>query len=279
MRLATGTLAALLQSPTGRIGCALSAIVVVLSLMGPLLVPYPPDQIALSEKLLPPGPAHLLGTDQFGRDVLARLLEGGRRSLAAAVLVLGGALAISLVCGLTAGISGGAADAAIMRVVDLLLAIPRLVLALAVVGALGPGFWNLLLALVVSSWAHNARLVRSYVLGAAQRPDVIAARMAGIPLPRIVAGHILPGVIAQLLVVATIELGGIIIGLAGLSFLGLGVQPPAAEWGAMLADTRLFFGTATWLLAAPAAAIFITVTGVNLVADAVRDAADPRLVQ
>jgi peptide/nickel transport system permease protein len=138
---------------------------------------------------------------------------------------------------------------------------------------------NLLIALMVSSWAFNARIARSLVLTARARPDVLAARMAGIRMPTIVLGHILPGVIMQLLVVATIEMGGVIIGLSSLSFLGLGVQPPAAEWGAMLNDSRLFFTTAPWLLIAPAIAILFSVTAVTLLGDAIRDATDLRTMR
>ena len=264
------------RSPTGRLGLVLSALIAVMVLFGPLVVSHPPDQLALAEKLRPPSPTHLLGTDQFGRDQFARLLEGGRRSLGAAILVLAGSLLISLSLGLTAGMASGVVDAAIMRVVDVILALPRLVLALAVVGMLGPGFPNLLLALTLSSWAFNARIARSLVLSAHARPDVIAAEMAGIPTATIVIGHILPGVIAQLLVVATLEMGEIIVGLSSLSFLGLGAQPPTAEWGSMLSDSRVFFDTAPWLLASPACAIIASVSAANLLGDAIRDAADPR---
>lgn len=264
------------HSPTGRLGLLMSALIIVMALFGPVMISYPPNKLALTEKLQPPSSTHLLGTDQFGRDQLARLLEGGRRSLGAAILVLAGSLLISLSLGLTAGMAAGVVDAAIMRVVDAILALPRLVLALAVVGMLGPGFLNLLLALTLSSWAFNARIARSLVLSARARPDVIAAGMAGIPTGTIVIGHILPGVMAQLLVVATLEMGGIIVGLSSLSFLGLGAQPPTAEWGTMLSESRLFFGTAPWLLSAPACAIIASVTAANLLGDAIRDVTDPR---
>lgn len=154
------------------------------------------------------------------------------------------------------------------------LAMPALVLALAVVGVLGAGYGNLLIALTASSWAYYARLARSYVRLAARRQDVIAARLAGIGWLRVTIGHIVPGVITQLAVVATLDLGGIIIAIAGLSFLGLGVQPPDAEWGAMLAGSRLYFTVAPWLLIAPATTIFLAVVAANLIGNALRDAAD-----
>jgi len=220
-----------------------------------------------------------LGADQFGRDQLARLLDGGRRSLGAALIVLVSVLAIGLVTGITAGMGGGIIDAVLMRIVDVLLALPSLVLALAIVGILGVGFQNLLLALISSWWAYYARLVRSYVLAARLRQDVLADRLAGLSWPRIVLGHILPGVLGQMLIVVTLDLGGIIMSIAGLSFLGLGVQPPRAEWGAMLSTSRLFFSTAPWLLIAPAGAIFVSVVASNLIGNALRDVSGSQRVQ
>ena len=264
-------------SRPGRTGVILAAALVLTVVVGPHLVPHDPEALALGDKLNGPGPDHWLGTDQFGRDQLARLLEGGRRSLGAGAVVLVAVMVLSLAVGVTAGMCGGAVDAVLMRVVDVLLAFPPLVLALAVVGALGPGFDHLLLALTMSSWAYSARLVRVMAASARARPDVVAARLAGIPWPRVVAGHVIPGVAAQLAVVATLNLGDVILGIAALSFLGLGVQPPAAEWGAMLTDSRLYFSTAPWLLAAPAVAIFLSVMAANLIGDALRDVTDPAL--
>jgi ABC-type dipeptide/oligopeptide/nickel transport system permease subunit len=264
---------------SGRAGLILAALVLVTVFAGPFLVPYDPDQIDLPNKLAPPDAEHWLGTDQFGRDQLSRLLNGGRRSLGAALIVLASVLTIGLVVGITAGMAGGGIDAVLMRIVDVLLALPSLILALAIVGVLGVGFQNLLLALVSSWWAYYARLARSYVLAARQRQDVIADRLAGIGWPRIVVGHILPGVLTQMLIVVTLDLGGIIISIAGLSFLGLGVQPPDAEWGAMLSTSRLYFSTAPWLLTAPAVAIFLSVVASNLIGNALRDAAGSRRVQ
>lgn len=270
-----GLLGRLAAHPTGRAGLLLAAALVLAVLLGPLLVGHSATELALDDKLAAPDATHWLGTDQFGRDQLARILEGGQRSLGAAGLVLAGALVISLTIGITAGMAGPVVDAVAMRVVDVLLALPGLILALAIVGVLGPSFANLVLALVISSWAYYARLARSYVLAARSRGDVLAARMAGIGWPRIVVGHIVPGVASQLMVVATLDLGGVIVAIAGLSFLGLGVQPPDAEWGAMLSETRLYFSTAPWLLIGPAVATLLAVTAANLVGDALRDVAAP----
>lgn len=264
-----------LARPSGSLGVALALILLGLAAAGPFLFPFSPNEIALGDKLLSPDRQHWLGTDQFGRDQLARLVDGGRRSLGAALLVLAGVLLISLTVGIAAGMVGGVVDAVAMRLADVLLALPSLILALAVVGVLGVGFQNLLLALVVSSWAYYARLARALVARARDRPDVLADRLAGVGWPRIVRGHVLPGVLTQLLVVATLDLGGVIVGIAGLSFLGLGVQPPDAEWGAMLSGSRLFFSAAPWLLLAPVGAILLSVVAANLIGTALRDAADP----
>jgi ABC-type dipeptide/oligopeptide/nickel transport system permease subunit len=191
------------------------------------------------------------------------------------LLVLGCIFGIGLVVGTIAGMSGGIVDIPLMRLVDVLMALPSIVLVIAIVGVLGPGFENLVLALVLSWWAYYARLARSYVLNARQRPDIIAARLAGIGWGRIVLGHVLPGVTSQLLIVATLDLGALIAAIAGLSFLGLGVQPPAAEWGAMLSEARLYVTLAPWLLFGPLVPIFGAVLAANLLGNALRDTLDP----
>lgn len=264
----------LVAQRSARVGIIIAGLLGTLTLFVPLFSPDRPEQISLNAKLIAPSLEHPLGTDQYGRDQLARIADGGRRSLGAALLVLSSTLLLSLCVGITVGMIGGFVDAVAMRVVDVLLALPSLILALAVVGVLGVGFENLMLALILSSWAYYARLARSYVQLARERQDVIVNRLAGIGWARIITGHIVPGVVAQLGVVATLDLGGTIIGIAGLSFLGLGVQPPDAEWGAMLAESRLFFTTAPWLLLAPACAIFLAVMSANLIGNALRDAAD-----
>ena len=263
-----------LRRPATLMGIILLAFMAVTVLIGPLVVDHDPAEVDYSAKLLSPRAGHWLGTDQFGRDVLARTLEGGRRSLGAALLVLSGVILISVSLGLTAAMAGGFVDQAITRTIDIILALPSLVFALALVGVLGPGFGNLLIAMVISHWAANTRLVRSFVLSARTRPDVLAALEAGLSWPRVVTGHMLPEVMSKLLVVMTLRLGDIIVSISGLSFLGLGVQPPAAEWGAMLSQGRLFFENASWLLLAPAGAIFLTVIGANLLGEGVRDILD-----
>jgi ABC-type dipeptide/oligopeptide/nickel transport system permease subunit len=258
-----------------RFGLAVTLLLVGLALFGPLLAPYDPNRPDFRAKLEAPSAEHWLGTDQSGRDQLSRVLDGGRRTLGTALLVLSCIFGIGLVIGTIAGMSGGIVDLVLMRLVDVLMALPSIVLAIAIVGVLGPGFENLVLALVISWWAYYARLARSYVLNARQRPDIIAARLAGIGWGRIMAGHVLPGVTSQLLIVATLDLGAMIAAIAGLSFLGLGVQPPAAEWGAMLSDARLYFTLAPWLLFGPLVPILGAVLAANLLGNALRDTLDP----
>jgi ABC-type dipeptide/oligopeptide/nickel transport system permease subunit len=204
------------------------------------------------------------------------MLDGAHRSLGAAVLVLAAIFAIGMVVGTLAGLAGGIVDTLLMRLVDVMMTLPGLVLAFAIIGILGPGFLNLLLALVIADWAYYARLARSLTLSARNRPDVIAARMAGISWPRILFGHILPGVALQLAVVVTLGMGGMIGAISGFSFLGLGVQPPYAEWGALLADSRFYFPIAPWLLIVPATAIFLSVLAANLIGNGLRDVLEPR---
>lgn len=260
------------QRRAAQLGLWLAALLLLAVTMGPLFLRASPEQTNPAQKLQPLSSVHWLGTDQFGRDQLARLLDGGRRSLGAALLVLAGVLLLSLIVGVVTGMIGGIVDTVTQRLLDVILALPAMVLALAIVGVLGVGYVNLLLALLVSSWAYYARLARSCVRLAKSRLDVIADRMAGVSWARIIAGHIVPGVALQLLIVATLDLSGVIIGIAGLSFLGLGVQPPDAEWGAMLAESRLYFTVAPWLLLAPATAIFLSVVAANLIGNALRDA-------
>lgn len=257
------------------IGLAILAILALLVVLGPLLIQHDPSAADFSAKLKPPQADHWFGTDQFGRDVFARVLEGGRRSLGAALLVMVGVVFISVFLGLTAAMAGGIVDQVITRLVDIILALPSLVFALAVVGILGPGFENLVLALVISHWGSGTRLARSFVLAARSRHDVIAAQEAGLSRVQIALDHIVPEVMSKLMVVMTLKLGDFIVSISGLSFLGLGVQPPAAEWGAMLSQARLFFEDAPWLLIAPASAILLTVIGANLIGEGIRDTIDP----
>ena len=265
---------ALLARPAARTGLVLAAVLALVALAGPLLVPDP-DLPDYADQLAPPSAEHWLGTDESGRDLLARSIAGARTSLGAALLVMTIAAVIGLVVGTVAGTFGGVVDAVLTRVTDVLLGLPTLVLTLAVVAVLGPGFANLVLAMSVTSWAWLARLARSVARGSERRPDVIAARMAGAGRLRVALGHVLPAAATQVAVAATLGLGETVLALGGLSFLGLGAQPPTAEWGNMLATGRTTFAYAPWQLVGPGLGLVLSVTAAALVSDALRDAADP----
>lgn len=256
------------------VGISLGGFLILFIALGSIFSPHDPNLQEPARKLYAPNQTNPLGTDQFGRDVLTRLAVGGIRSLGAALAVVGLTLAASIFFGIVIGLVGGIVDAIFSRVIDVLLAVPSLILALAIVGVLGVGFVNLLSAMVVSFLAFYTRLARSYALSARQKPEIITARLAGIGWARIVFTHLAPDVLRQMLVVATLDLGSIIIGIAGLSFLGLGAQPPDAEWGAMLGEARFFYMTAPHLLFAPSAAILLSIVSANLIGNALRDATD-----
>jgi len=280
MTTASPTLAApglgrrLSRHPGFVVGAGLALLLLLLAVFGPLLAGHP-DITHYDNQIAAPSVHHWLGTDDAGRDELARTVAGARTTLGAAVLVFALTTVIGVAVGVLCGFAGGVVDAVLSRVIDVLLGLPSQVLALAVVGVLGPGFGHLLLAVTVAGWASLAKLSRSYTLGSRDRPDVLAAAMAGVPRARVVVGHVLPGVAAQALVAATLGLGDTILTLAGLSFLGLGVQPPTAEWGSMLNGSRLFDTAAPWLLIGPGVGIVAAVAAATLISDALRDCTDP----
>lgn len=256
-----------------RIGCCGVVVLVALTLIGPLLV-GDPDTTHYTRQLTPPSPDHWLGTDSNGRDMVARTTHGARASFEAALIVFTVTTMIGIGVGVPAGLLGGWLDTVVCRSCDVLLGLPSVIMALAVVGALGPGFANLVLAMTVTGWAGLARLSRALAISSRHRSDVLAARMAGVGKGRIVLGHVLPGVIAHCLISATLGLGETILGLASLSFLGLGVQPPTAEWGSMLNEARMDLGDAPWLLLGPGLGLIIAVTSVTMISDALRDCID-----
>ncbi|MEM9633537.1 MAG: ABC transporter permease [Pseudomonadota bacterium] len=258
---------------SGRVGLLIGLALIAFAIIGAIWTPHAADVPNYANALKPPGLSNPFGTDSTGRDLLSRTMDGAHRSIGAAVLVLCIVFVIGLAVGCLAGLAGGATDAVLMRLSDIAMTLPGLVLAFAVLGLLGPGFVNLLIALIVADWAWYARLSRSVALTASKKPHVIAAQMAGIPRWRIISGHILPGVALKVGIVASLALGGMIGAISGFSFLGLGVQPPSAEWGALLAESRLYFSLAPWLLLAPAGLIFLSVLSSNLVGNALRDVA------
>jgi peptide/nickel transport system permease protein len=258
-------------------GVLLLAIIVAV-LLGPLVVPYSPTALDPSQRLQGPSREHLLGTDQVGRDLLARLLYGGRVSLGSALPAVLGLVLLGLVVGAVAGYAGGLVDGIIAVVIDTVLALPGLVLSLAIAGTLGPSLRNTLLAVLLVGWAGHARLFRGAVLAAREWEYVVAARAAGAGNVRIVARHILPNIIGPIIVVATLDIGFVILTISSLSFLGLGVQPPTPEWGVMLSDARTSLDLAPQLVVLPALCILLVVLAANLLGDGLRDALDPRKV-
>jgi peptide/nickel transport system permease protein len=257
-------------------GATLLFILVMLALLAPVLAPEAPNTQNWFNRLKPPNPSAWLGTDDFGRSVLSRILHGGRVSLLSGVLpVLLGA-GVGTLLGLLAGYIGRTADTLIMRVMDVLLAFPGLLLALAILGTLGPGFQNAVLAIGIGLMPTFARLVRAEVLQVKQGEFVEAAHALGAPHPRVLLRHVLPNVASPLIVQATVSVGYAILAAAGLSFLGLGVQPPVSDWGEMLSSGRRFLPQAWWLEVFPGVMIALTVLSINLLGDGLRDALDPR---
>jgi peptide/nickel transport system permease protein len=269
-------LAALLRRPTARAGAAIVCMFLLLTAFAAVIAPYDPFDQDLSAALTAPSSAHLLGTDQYGRDVLSRIIYGSRTALLAIVIADGIALAFGAALGLLAGFLGGRTDALVMRVVDVLLAFPYLLLALIIVAALGPSLINSIVAIGVVYTPQYARLIRGQVLSIKTTEYVVAARAVGASPLRIMLRHVLPNSFTPLLVMATLQSGTVVVETAGLSFLGLGAQPPSPDWGALLADGQNYFLTAWWIATFPGLAIFVVVIGFNLFGDALRDFFDPR---
>ena len=265
----------LLQEPGTALGLLLVVSLLLAGLVAPWLPLDDPTQISLSHRLHPPSVENPLGTDHLGRDTFSRIVHGARMTLLAAVATLVLSMTIALAVGMVSGYNGGWIDTALMGVVDLLLAFPSLILALAVAGALGPGLFNVLLAAGAVWWVGHARIIRGITLGARNMEYVTAARAVGAGNLRIFLRHIGPNILGPIIVMASLDVGWIILGIAGLSFLGLGAQPPMPEWGAMLNDARPFLQTAPRLLLLPGAAIFIAALGFNLLGDGLRDLLAP----
>ena len=266
-----------LRSPLTVAGMVLIALFALGAISAPLIAPANPLKQVLSARLKPPSSAHLLGTDQLGRDVLSRMIYGARISLLVGVVVVGLAGSLGTFVGLLAGYGGGWLDEVLMRLTDVFLAFPALILAMAISGALGPSLTNAMIAIAVVSWPVYARLVRGQVLSLREREYVEAARSLGASTPRILWQHILPNTLAPLMVQASFDMGGAILAAAGLSFIGFGTQPPTPEWGVMISEGRNYIATQPWLSLFPGLAILFTVAAFNLIGDGLRDAFDPRL--
>ena len=261
---------------------AVAGLITVLLLVGmalfaDLLAPYSAYIGDLrTTRLLPPSSAHWFGTDDQGRDILSRILHGSRITLFVVFLVAILAAPIGLIVGTVAGYAGGMVDAVLMRITDIFLAFPRLILALAFVAALGPGIENAVIAIAITSWPPYARMARAETLTIRQTDYIAAVQLLGASPWRIVLRHIMPLCLSSVIVRVTLDMAGIILTAAGLGFLGLGAQPPMPEWGAMIANGRLYVLDQWWVAAAPGAAIFIVSLAFNLLGDGLRDALDPK---
>ena len=261
-------------------GAGFLIFMVLVSLLAPLIAPADPTATDLAQRLRPPGsPGHLLGTDELGRDLLSRLIWGGRISLAVGFTAVLAAMSAGVVLGLVSGYFGRWIDPLIMRCIDVLMAFPSLLLAIAVVASLGPGLGNAMLAVSIVGIPYYARIVRGSVLSLRNQEFVQAARVVGASHGRIIVRHILANSLAPLVVAATLDVGWMIMAAAGLSFLGLGAQPPTAEWGVMLSAGRQQIRNAPHLSIVPGAMIFLVVLALNFLGDGLRDAMDPRLKQ
>jgi peptide/nickel transport system permease protein len=257
------------------IGTCIILAWVLTSLLAPLIAPYDPYAVDVTRRLLPPSADHFLGTDELGRDVLTRVLYGARISLLAGLLVVGIGATFGTLVGAVAAYAGKAADTALMRLTDLVLCFPPIILAMAIAAALGIGTVNTVMAMSIVWWPKFARLARSLVLQQLSLEYVEAATVAGFGSARILLRHVIPNAIAPLVVLLTLDVGHAILTFAGLSFLGLGVVPPTAEWGSMVAQGRQFISQ-WWVAAFPGFAILTVVLGFNFLGDGVRDWLDPK---
>lgn len=266
-----------IRSRTGLVGALVLLVVTLAAIFAAQVAPYNPTRQDFRVEREPPSIEHLMGTDEFGRDVLSRIIWGARSSLAAGAIAASIALAAGLVLGMIAAFYGGPLDNFIMRVMDIILAFPYILLAIAVVAILGPGLLNAMIAIGIVYVPYYARVVRGAVLSVRAREYVEAARALGAPDGRVMLQHVLPNTLAPVIVQTTLNVGSAIIDTAGLSFLGLGTQPPTPDWGNMLSAGRSYVIDSPWIATFPGLAILVTVLAFNLMGDALRDAFDPRL--
>ncbi|MCX7622732.1 MAG: ABC transporter permease [Thermomicrobium sp.] len=257
------------------LGGSIIIALVLVALVGPLVVPYDPLAMELGNRLRPPSLAHPFGTDEFGRDVLSRVLFGARISLHVGIIAVGIAGTLGCLLGLVTGYFGGWLDAAGQWLVDVLLAFPGLLLALAITAILGPGLPNVMVAVGISALPAYARVTRGQVLALKREEFVTAARVVGCSSARILFRHLLPNMLAPIVVLASLGFAGAVLAAASLSFIGMGAQPPTPEWGAMLAAGRDYLRRQWWIATFPGLAIALTVLGFNLLGDGLRDALDP----
>jgi peptide/nickel transport system permease protein len=260
------------------VGIIFLAVLILIALAAPIVAGNDPTKMDPRQSMQPPTADHLLGTDVAGRDIWARLVFGARVSLAVGLVAVSISMTISLVLGTLSGYYGGTVDMAIMRLTDVMMVFPGLILVIAVVSVLGPSIFNVMIVLGILGWTGTTRLLRGQILSVRELDYVLAARAVGVPNARIMMAHVLPNAIAPLLVAATFGIAGAILTEAGLSYLGLGVLPPAASWGSMLnaANSITVLERNWWVWIPPGVAVLLTVMAINFIGDGLRDALDPR---
>ncbi len=265
------------RNPLAVIGLIISLSLIAVAIFAPLLAPHDPIAQDLTRRLLPPGTAgNWLGTDDFGRDILTRLLYGSRITLYIVLLVILTAPVAGLIIGTVAGYFGGWVDVILMRITDIFLAFPKLILALALVAVLGPGMENAVLAIALTAWPPYARVARAETLTVRNSDYIAAVKLQGAGAVRVIWGHVMPMCLPSVIIRVTLDMAGVILTAAGLGFLGLGVQPPLPEWGLMISAGRKFLFEQWWVATMPGLAIFIVSLGFNLLGDGLRDVLDPR---
>ncbi|MHB8645764.1 MAG: ABC transporter permease [Thermomicrobiales bacterium] len=275
-RRANGLFRRLIRSPLIIFWGGVLLVLVLLAIFAPIVAPY--DPIKQSADLLqPPSRQYLFGTDELGRDILSRIIFGARISLTVGLIAVGIAGSIGTVIGLISGFIGGALDNVIMRIIDVLLAFPGIILAILIMATLGASLVNVVIAVGIGAIPLYARTVRGATLAVKENDYILAARALGANAKHIMFRHVLPNVIGPVIVLGTVGIAGTIIAISGLSFLGLGAKPPSPEWGAMLSQARIYLRKAWWLTTFPGLAIMISVFAINLIGDALRDTLDPRL--
>jgi peptide/nickel transport system permease protein len=265
-----------ISNPLAMVGFIIIVSVFILAMLAPLISPYDPNNIDVKAILLEPSWQHWMGTDGLGRDVLSRMLHGGRISLLVGLVAVGIATAIGIVLGAISGYYRGWVDTIIMRLVDVMLSIPSFFLILAVIAFLTPSIWNIMIVIGLTSWMGVTRLVRAEFLSLSSREFVMASRTLGAKDARLIFTHLLPNSLTPIIVSAVLGVAGAVLMESGLSFLGLGVQAPQASWGNILTDGKEYIQFAWWLSLFPGLAILITVLGYNLLGEGLRDALDPR---
>ena len=259
------------------VGLGIIVVLILMAIFAPVIATHAPNAQNLAGRLNPPGwEGHILGTDELGRDIFSRIVHGARVTLYIVALVAVTAPVFGLIIGTVAGTLGGWTDRILMRITDIFLAFPRLILALAFVAALGPGLVNAVLAIALTAWPAYARVARAETLTVRRSDYIAAARLQGASTLRIITGHIMPMCLSSVVVRVTLDMAGIILTAAGLGFLGLGAQPPLAEWGAMISTGRQYLLSHWWVATVPGIAILLVSLGFNLLGDALRDVLDPR---